>query len=315
MPSVFEARDVASIYEIPLALHEQGLDERLCARLALQTAPPRLTDWREMVRRITAPGGGSVRIAVVGKYCGLPDAYKSVKEALVHGGAAHDVQLTLDWVDAEALESYADEEMARWAESLDGILVPGGFGLRGVEGKIRAIRLAREHRIPFLGICLGLQAAVIEFARNAAAMPTAHSAEFREDVSGSIVEVVSLLDHQSAVTRMGGTMRLGAYPAALAAGSLVARLYRTQGVTERHRHRYEVNPQHRSALEAAGLTISGTSPDGALVEFIELPDTVHPYFVATQAHPEFKSQPTASHPLFAGLVGAAACRRAGRQRD
>jgi CTP synthase len=243
-----------------------------------------------------------VRIGVVGKYSDLQDAYKSIYEALTHGGIAHKAGVDIVTVAAEAIEGGQAGDLLR---GVDGILVPGGFGTRGVEGKIDAIRYARENGVPFLGICLGLQCAVIEFARNVCGLAGAHSTEFVKDAPHP---VVCLMEEQEQVINLGGTMRLGAWPCSLTDGSKAARLYDSTSISERHRHRYEVNNKYRAALEDGGLVLSGLSPDGGLVEMIELPS--HPFFVATQAHPEFKSQPMAPHPLFAGLVGAAVARAA-----
>lgn len=300
--AVIEERDVAhSIYEIPLVLFEQGLDELIMVHFRLARPPSRLADWRAMVDAVIHPKR-HVRIGVVGKYSDLQDAYKSIYEALTHGGMAHQTGVEIVRIGAEAIES---GEAAAEMKGVHGILVPGGFGARGIEGKIQAARYARENGIPFLGICLGLQCAVIEYARNVCGLAGANSTEIDKATPHP---VVCLMEEQEQVIDLGGTMRLGAWPCALKAGSLAAKLYGASSVSERHRHRYEVNNKHRIRLEAAGLSLSGTSPDGGLVEMIELPG--HPYYIATQAHPEFKSQPLAPHPLFAGLIEAALRRAA-----
>ncbi len=298
--AVIEERDVEhSIYEIPLVLYEQGLDELILVHFRLARPPSRLTEWRRMVDRVLHPRR-RVRIGVIGKYSELQDAYKSIYEALTHGGLAHDAAVDVVKIAAEELEQ---GDPARLLEPLQGILVPGGFGSRGIEGKIAAIRHARERGVPFLGICLGLQCAVIEFARHVASLDGAHTTEIEP---GTPHPVVCLMEEQQGVQALGGTMRLGVWPCRLQPGSLAARLYGVTDISERHRHRYEVNNAYRERLEAAGLRVSGASPDGRLVEMVELAD--HPFFIATQAHPEFKSQPLAPHPLFAGLVGAALAR-------
>ncbi len=299
--AVVSAVDRPSLYEIPLAMRQAGLDSVVAQRLGLPDVVPDLAEWETLVARVHA-ARERVTIAIVGKYVDLPDAYLSVVEALRHGGVAHGVQVDIRWIASDDLG--VDDGGPDGAEALlarvDGVLVPGGFGIRGVEGKIAAIGYARRHGIPFLGLCLGLQLAVIEFAREVAGLEGAHSSEF-DDASPH--PVIDLMHDQREVVDKGGTMRLGAYPAALIEGTLTARLYGTLSVEERHRHRYEVNNDYRAALSDAGLVFSGLSPDGRLVEFVELAD--HPYFVATQAHPELKSRPTRPHPLFAGFVAAA----------
>jgi CTP synthase len=277
-------------------LHEGGLDRVVCDRLGLVTGPPNLESWRAMVdkaRRAT----DTVQIGIVGKYVDLPDAYLSVAEALRHGAAAHGLKLDLKWVPSDELTGLLAES---YLEELDGIVVPGGFGYRGVEGKIQAIRYARENGIPFLGLCLGLQCAVIEFARGVLGHLDANSTEFDPTTPHPVID---LMESQEDVEDKGGTMRLGLYAAKLAEGSKVRDLYGDSLVYERHRHRWEVNNRYRKDLEGAGLRLSGLSPDDNLVEYIELID--HPYFVATQAHPEFRSRPDEPHPLFAGLIEAA----------
>jgi CTP synthase len=295
---VISAPDAGSIYEIPLVLHEEGLDDYLVRHLRMEsTAAPDLQEWRALVERISNPRR-TVRIAVVGKYINLPDAYLSVTQALQHGGFHHRVDVEVVWVASDDLEDAANREVL---STVDGILVPGGFGVRGVEGKIEAIRFAREQRVPFLGICLGLQCAVIEIARNLAGLEGANSSEFDPQAP---YPVIDLLPDQRGVADMGGTMRLGLYPCRLQKGTQAERSYGDGLVFERHRHRYEVNNRYRRRLEDAGLVLSGTSPDGRLVEIIELTD--HPFYVAGQFHPELRSRPTRPHPLFRDFVGAAA---------
>jgi CTP synthase len=299
--SVIEARDVETIYEVPLDYARQRLDEQVMAKLGLQAPRPALTEWKALVDRVKTPRNGAVRIAVVGKYVALVDSYKSVKEALIHGGIANDVRVDIDWLSSEDFEN---GQTADKLADYHGLLIPGGFGVRGVEGMLSAIGWAREKGLPFFGICLGMQTAIIEFARSVCRLPEAHSAEWERDTSDP---VICLMDSQRQVTDMGGTMRLGAFTARLAAGSRAAEIYGGQEISERHRHRYEVNNAYRETLTEAGLAMSGLSPDGNLVEMIELPS--HPWFVATQAHPELKSRPDQPHPLFASFVAAALRRR------
>jgi CTP synthase len=294
--AIFEAVDTDFIYEVPLMLEEQGMAKWVMQRLGLTDGEPDLTDWRELVRRGRNPVG-EVNIAMVGKYVQLRDAYLSVVEALKHGGFAHQVCVRIRWVDAEQLN---DETALLLLNGIDGIVVPGGFGYRGIEGKIVAIKYARENGIPFLGLCLGLQCAVIEFARNVCGLDGANSTEFDE---GTRHPVIALMDEQRRVVQKGGTMRLGAYPCFLKPGTKIAEIYGTHLVYERHRHRYEVNPRYHEILERHGMVLGGISPDGKLVEAIELSD--HPFFVATQFHPEFKSRPNRPHPLFTAFIGAA----------
>jgi CTP synthase len=296
LDGVVEARDVETIYQVPIELKRQRLDDTVLRMLGMEAPEPDLGPWRKMVNTIKTPGGGEVRIAVVGKYTELVDSYKSVQEALLHGGIANDVKVEIDWLSSEQF----DEENVEKLSKYQGLLIPGGFGPRGIEGMLRAIRWAREHELPFLGICLGLQCAVIEFARNVAGLAESDSWEFKEDADTA---VICLMDSQMQVTNKGGTMRLGAYPATLRPGSRAAEIYGTTEISERHRHRFEVNNAFRPALEAHGLVISGTSPDGQLVEMVELPD--HPFFVAGQFHPELKSRPMRPAPLFAAFVEAA----------
>ena len=303
--AVVSAVDADSIYDVPLVLHEERLDDVLVHHLRLPGGEPDLSEWRELVARIddaTEP----VDIAVVGKYVNLPDAYLSVIEALKHGGYHHGSKVRIHWVASDEL---ADGEVESLLGSADGILVPGGFGVRGVEGKVAAVRFARERGIPFLGICLGLQCAVIEFARHVAGLPEANSSEFDPACPHPVID---LLPEQKEVTDMGGSMRLGAQPCHVVQGTRAARAYAEPVVYERHRHRYEVNPAYRRTLEDHGMVVSGTSPDGRLVEIIELPD--HPFFVAGQFHPELKSRPTRPHPLYRDFVGAAVARRRAPER-
>jgi CTP synthase len=297
--SVISAVDADSIYEVPLVLHEEGLDDVLARHLGLDGSAD-LSEWRMLVRRIeeaTQP----VRIAIVGKYVNLRDAYLSVIEALKHGGFHHGARVEISWVASDHLASAGAEKALA---GMDGILVPGGFGVRGVEGKVEAIRFARERGVPFLGICLGLQCAVIEFARDACGLADANSSEFDPKTPHPVID---LLPEQKDVTDMGGSMRLGAQPCHLVPGTRAASAYGERVVPERHRHRYEVNPAYREALEQHGLVVSGHSPDGRLVEIVEIPD--HPFFVAGQFHPELRSRPTRPHPLFREFVGAALERR------
>jgi CTP synthase len=293
---VIEARDVETIYELPLAFHAQALDQRLCELLNIWSREPHLDDWREIVERIKHPAH-EVTIAIVGKYVDLTESYKSLNEALAHGGIAHHARVKLEYVDAESLEEQPVEPIL---EHADAILVPGGFGARGIEGKIAAIRFAREHKLPFFGICLGLQTACIEYARNVCGLSDANSTEFDAE---SPHPVIDLMAEQRDIVDKGATMRLGAYPCALAAGSQAAQIYGCTEISERHRHRWEVNNAYRQALTERGLRLSGLSPDGKLVEMLELPE--HPWFLGCQFHPEFKSRPTQPHPLFASFIGAA----------
>jgi CTP synthase len=295
--AVIESPDAPTIYEIPLAFHAQGLDEKIVQRLNLAARPPDLLAWRELVQRIIAPHE-RVRIAVVGKYTDYVDSYKSVLEALIHGGVANDVGVDVTWVSSESF--IGARRPAEIVGGFDGLLVPGGFGVRGIEGMVEAIRHARESGMPFFGICLGMQTAIIEFARNVCGLDDSHSSEFNPDCDNP---VISLMESQQHVTDMGGTMRLGAYPCRLARGSRAAEVYGVPEVSERHRHRYEVSNGYRDLFVQHGLRLSGLSPDGQLVEIIELP--THPWFIGCQFHPELQSRPTRPHPLFAGFVAAA----------
>ncbi len=300
---VIEERDKDfSIYEVPLSLQSNRIDEIVLRRFGLQAGAADLEEWHELLHRLRNPEH-EISIALVGKYAGHRDAYKSIYEAIDHGGIAHKTQVRVQPIKSEDIEREGAE---RLLAGFDGLIVPGGFGERGVEGKVEAIRFARERGLPFLGICLGMQCAVIDFARNVAGLADAHSTEFNRDTPHP---VICLMEEQQGVIHKGGTMRLGAQPCGLTGGSRSAAAYGTAAISERHRHRYEFNPRYRERLEEAGLVIAGTSPDGTLVEIVELVD--HPWFVAVQFHPEFKSKPTAAHPLFAGLVAAAVERHAG----
>ena len=294
--SVFTAADVQTIYELPLALHEEGLDDRVAELLNIWSRAPRLDKWEKIVKAIKEPSR-EVRIAVVGKYVDLIESYKSLNEALVHGGIANDARVSLDYIDSTQIEQLGADALLQHA---DAILVPGGFGVRGTEGKIAAVRHARERKIPFFGICLGLQMAVIEFARDVLGLDKANSNEFDE---GTPHPVVSLMADQKQVSAKGGTMRLGAYACTFKPGSLASRLYGRQEISERHRHRYELNNAYRAQLEEKGMICSGVNEQLGLVEVIEL--SGHPFFIGCQYHPEFQSKPFQPHPLFAGFVKAA----------
>jgi CTP synthase len=294
---VVESRTVSSTYQIPLLLNEQGLDAEVCRRLQLDGKEPDLRPWTAMVHKILRPAE-RVRIAIVGKYTQLSDAYTSIREALVHGGIANDVGVDVNWIPSDRFTDQA--EAARALRSHHALLVPGGFGLRGVEGMIEAVRWAREHQLPFFGICLGMQTAIIEFARTVCQLPETNSSEFAPECANP---VVSLMDSQREVQDLGGTMRLGAYPCKLVPGSRAQQIYGADEVSERHRHRYEVNNAYRKTLTEYGLRCGGLSPDGSLVEMIELPE--HPWFVGCQFHPELRSRPMRPHPLFASFIGAA----------
>ena len=299
--AVVNALDVPSIYDIPTMLHEQGLDAYIVDALKLECSDVDWTNWSELLLAVHDPAH-EVTIGLVGKYIDLPDAYLSVTEALRAGGFAHRTKVNIKWIPSDECED--DEGAARNLADVDGICVPGGFGIRGIEGKLGALRFARENKIPVLGLCLGLQCMVIEFARNVAGLAGASSTEFDSDtpvpVIATMAEQVDIINSGD----MGGTMRLGLYEAALGKGSLAAELYGSELVHERHRHRYEVNNAYREQIGAAGLSFSGTSPDGTLVEFVELPRDVHPFYIATQAHPELMSRPNKAHPLFSGLIEA-----------
>ena len=296
--AVIESPDVRTIYEIPLVFHEQGLDAKVVEKLGIDTSAPNLSRWRELVQRVLTPHD-RVRIAVVGKYTEYADSYKSVLEALIHGGIANDVGVDVHWMSSEAFTD--GRSAAGLLADYDGLLVPGGFGVRGVEGMVEAIRHARESGLPFFGICLGMQTAIIEFARNVCGLQDSHSSEFAPECDNA---VISLMEAQQHVTDMGGTMRLGAYPCRLARGSRAAEVYGVPEVSERHRHRYEVSNRFRDLFVQHGMRLSGLSPDGQLVEIMELP--AHPWFIGCQFHPELQSRPTRPHPLFAGFIAAAA---------
>ncbi len=298
---VVSGADVKHVYELPLAFHAERLDEILAEKLNIWSKRPDLSTWRGIVRRVTEPQKGTVKIGVVGKYVKLKDAYKSLNEALVHGGMANDVKVELEHIDSEDVERLGPDALFA---HLDAILVPGGFGDRGTEGKIATARYAREKGVPFFGICLGMQLAVVEFARSVVKLDRANSTEFDRDTPHPVIDL--MLDQRSTQNK-GGTMRLGAYPCTLAPGTLAAEAYGATEISERHRHRFEFNNAFRERLAQAGLVFSGTSPDGRLVEMIEL--SSHPYFVACQFHPEFKSRPVAPHPLFSRFVRAGMERR------
>ena len=301
--AVIECKDAASIYEVPPTLHREGLDAFLVQRLGLAFRDVDWSEWNELLERVESPKY-RVEVALVGKYINLHDAYLSVSEAVKHGGFANNARVDLRWVASDTCETPEGAQKA--LEGVDAIIVPGGFGIRGIEGKLGALRWAREHRVPTLGLCLGLQCMVIEAARDLLGLTGASSTEMDPETPDPVVHTMdSQVDIVEGDGDLGGTMRLGAYPAVLQEGSVVAEAYGKTQVSERHRHRFEVNNDYRDQLESAGLHISGTSPDGNLVEFVELDRSMHPYYVATQAHPEFKSRPTKAHPLFAGLVRAA----------
>jgi CTP synthase len=299
--AVVNAADAPSIYAIPTVLDEEGLDSYIIKSLSLEAGEIDWSRWSSVLSAVNEPKH-EVTIALVGKYIELPDAYLSVTEALRAGGFAHQTKVNIRWVASDLCES--EEGAASQLSDVDGICVPGGFGVRGIEGKLGALKFARENKIPTLGLCLGLQCMVIEFARNVIGLADASSTEFdpkaKHPVIATMAEQIDIL----AAGEMGGTMRLGSFEAKLTEGSIVAEVYGNNTVNERHRHRYEVNNSYRDQLTAGGMVISGTSPDGSLVEFVELSRQDHPYFVATQAHPEFKSRPNRAHPLFIGLVKA-----------
>lgn len=299
--NVFTSPDVASIYELPLELHRQGLDDRIAEHLNIWTRAPRLEKWEQIIEKVYRPSRGEVRIALVGKYVDLKESYKSLNESLVHGGIANDCHVKIEFVDSQDVETKGAEAMLG---SMDAVLVPGGFGVRGTEGKIQAVRYAREKRKPFFGICLGLQMAVIEYARHVLNLPHANSLEFDEKTSDP---VVTIMESQVGVKDKGGTMRLGSYACSLKAGSLAQKLYGAENIKERHRHRFEVNNAYRARLAGAGLVFSGVNTELDLVEVIEITD--HPHFIGCQFHPEFQSKPFAPHPLFSGFIRAAVTAR------
>ncbi|MGL4339872.1 MAG: CTP synthase [Rhodoglobus sp.] len=300
--AVVNAVDVPSIYDIPTMLHDQGLDAYIIEQLGLEAADVDWDDWRELLAVVHEPRH-EVKIGLVGKYIDLPDAYLSVTEALKAGGFAHHTKVTIRWVASD--DCATPDDAARMLRELDGIVVPGGFGVRGIEGKLGALRFARENALPVLGICLGLQCMVIEYAREVAGFAGASSSEFDPDTEFPVIATMAEQVDIISSGDLGGTMRLGLYEATLSPGSIVADLYGDTTVAERHRHRYEVNNSYRERIAAAGLFFSGISPDRTLVEFVELPRDVHPFYVGTQAHPELRSRPNRAHPLFQGLVGAA----------
>ena len=306
--AVVSAVDAPSIYDIPKVLHSEGLDAYVVRRLGLPFRDVDWKSWDDLLKRVHHPAH-EVTVALVGKYIDLPDAYLSVTEALRAGGFANNAKVNIRWVASDDCES--DAGAKKVLGDVDAICVPGGFGVRGIEGKLGALRFARENKIPTLGLCLGLQCMVIEYSRNIAGIKDANSAEFDEKTTHPVISTMAdQTDVVSGERDMGGTMRLGMYPAALKAGSTAERVYGSNLVEERHRHRYEVNNEYREQLEAVGLSFSGTSPDGRLVEYVELPTDVHPYYIGTQAHPELRSRPTRAHPLFKGLIEAALARRA-----
>ena len=299
--AVISAQDVDTIYEVPLAFHEQGLDELIVNQLGLGELASQtdLSPWRDLVSTIREPSGGETSIAIVGKYVELEDSYKSLREALTHGGVANNVRVDVRWIESEEL---MDDDYESRLRDFDAILVPGGFGKRGIAGMIRAISYARRSRTPYFGICLGMQTASIEFARNVCGLKDADSTEFDAETPHPVIfKLRDLVD----VEELGGTMRLGAWPCELAPGSLAREIYGgAEEISERHRHRYEFNPEYRERLERAGLLFSGVSPDERFVEMIELPRDVHPWFLACQFHPEYKSKPLNAHPIFASFVRA-----------
>ena len=298
---VVTALDRSSIYDVPLMLHDEGVDDRICEKLNIWTGAPNLEKWRRVASTIHEPKNGEVRIAMVGKYVGLKESYKSLNEALVHGGIENSCKVRIDYVDSEELEGGT---MPPSITEADGILIPGGFGKRGTEGKIAAIRYARENHVPFLGICLGLQMAVVEFCRSVLSLKHANSGEFDKDTPD---QVIHLMEHQKGVTDKGASMRLGAYPCKIKPGSHAERIYDKQMISERHRHRWEVNNSYRAAMEQNGLIMSGLSPDAELVEIVELPG--HPWFVGVQFHPEFSSKPLLPHPLFVSYIAGVMAHR------
>lgn len=303
--AVIQNKNAVSIYQVPLMLEKEGFDRIALEKLNIDDTGADMTEWRQMVDKILHPSY-NVRIAIVGKYVALQDAYMSVSEALHHGGIANNAAVDIKWISAEAIEN-EQSDLASYLGDVDGILVPGGFGDRGVEGKLRAIRYARENKIPFFGLCLGMQSAVIEFARNVCGLTAAHSTEFNPDTPHPVID---LMPEQATVEDKGGTMRLGAYPCKVTENTLTYQAYQTEIIYERHRHRFEFNNAYREQLTDAGLVIGGTLPDGRLVEIVEVKD--HPWFVGTQFHPEFKSRPTAPHPLFRDFIKASLANSLGK---
>ncbi|ACM20627.1 CTP synthetase [Geotalea daltonii FRC-32] len=295
--AVITSQDAEHIYAVPLALHREGLDEQVVEKLNIWTKAPDLAPWQQVVEKLMNPSHGKVRIAIVGKYVNLTESYKSLSEALTHGGIANDCRVHLTYLDSEKIEQ---EGIDGLLEDVDGILVPGGFGERGTEGKIKTIEFARTRKIPFFGICLGMQMAVVEYARNVCGLEDAFSSEFKPDC---LNPVIHLMEEQKGVSRKGGTMRLGAYPCTLTKGSFAQKAYGTLDISERHRHRYEFNNKNRTVLVENGLVLSGVYKEGDLVEIVEITD--HPWFVGCQFHPEFKSKPLNPHPLFKAFIAAA----------
>ena len=301
--SVINAYDVSSIYELPLALHNEGLDQRVVERLHIWTGAPNLSPWEKIMNTFTNPQNGQVRIGMIGKYVDLVESYKSLTEAINHGGFANNVKVDIVYVDSSEIEKQGAEEILSGL-NLQGILIPGGFGDRGTEGKIAAVRYARENKLPFFGICLGLQMAVIEYSRNMLGINDATSREFDEKAANAVIDI---MEQQKQITQKGGSMRLGAYPCKVKNGTLAQKVYQAQEISERHRHRYEVNNSYRENLSAKGLIFSGVSPDDHLVEMIEINE--HPFFIGVQFHPEFKSAPDKPHPLFSAFISAALTQR------
>lgn len=292
--SVITAKDVSSIYDLPLVLKQEGLDERVCEKLNIWAGAPNLDKWKKVSKTISSPKNEKVKIVMVGKYVDLTESYKSLNEALIHGGVANNCGVNISYVDSEEIEKSGIPEEIK---SADAILVPGGFGKRGSEGKIKAIQFARENDIPFLGICLGLQMAVVEFARNKLGISEAASGEFIPDTKEMVIH---LMESQKEVSEKGGSMRLGSYPCEIKKDSLAFNIYKNTEISERHRHRWEVNNEYRDRLESSGLNLSGLSPDKNLVEIVEIPE--HPFFIAVQFHPEFQSKPLQPHPLFVNYI-------------
>jgi CTP synthase len=314
---VITAKDVETIYEVPLVFHKEGLDDKIVSLLNIWTRAPRLEGWERLVDKLKNPGH-TVTIAIVGKYIHLRESYKSLNEALCHGGISNNCKVNLDFVDSETIDG---SNCAECLGGADGILVPGGFGARGIAGKIRAVRFAREEKVPFFGICLGMQVAVVEYARHVAGMEGAHSTEFDQATPFPVIYLMTeWFDYQTqriqkrdVTSEKGGTMRLGAYPCVLKENSVAFKAYRAKEISERHRHRYEFNNELKERLEDAGLVISGISPDGQLVEIVEIPD--HPWFLGCQFHPEFKSRPMNPHPLFASFIEAALTHKLGKVKS
>jgi len=296
---VLQNLDASSLYEVPLMMEEEHLAQAVCECLKISCPQPDLSEWKQLVENLKHPEK-TVMIAIVGKYVALHDAYLSVAEALKHGGIANKADVQIKWIDSEEVTK---ENVETYLHNVDGMIVPGGFGVRGTEGKITAIEYARTHKLPFLGICLGMQLAIVEFARNVLGLKNAASIELDPETPDP---VIALMPEQDGIEDIGGTLRLGAYPCILEKGTLAESLYKTREISERHRHRYEVNNEYREALKNSGMCLSGMSPNGRIIEMIELKD--HPFFVATQAHPEFKSRPDQAHPLFNGLIAAAIMR-------